>query len=443
LGRVKADFEYDVVIVGGGPAGLSAGVYLGRKGVKTLLIERGRFCGAKNLFGGVVYTESIKKLVPEFPNVEPFPCERQVTEEGYLLLTEKGYVKLTYSKEDKTHSFTAFRPKFDSFLADVAQRAGVDLAPKTKVVDFLKDDNGNISGVIVDRPKSFFDSSPASISAKVVILAEGVNRVLSQKAGLYSRDFQPEEVVLSVKEVLQLPKGELEKRLGLKEDEGLALEILGFITQGYPGLGFLYTNKNSISFGIGVFLSELAKNRVRPYELLERAKTHPFFQRLFEGAEVLEYGAHLIPEWGYKGFPKFYSNGVLVCGDAGGFVNPLFREGTNLAIYSGLLAGETAFLALEKGDFSEKTLKVYEEKLKESYFYKDLALAKNMKDLFLRNKHIFSTYPELLYEAMSLYFSAQGKFKRDVIKEIISLIKKKRGFLGVLKDLLSFARLFW
>ena len=121
----------------------------------------------------------------------------------------------------------------------------------------------------------------------------------------------------------------------------------------------------------------------------------------------------------------------------------MFREGTNLAIYSGLLAGETAFIALEKGDFSEKTLRVYEEKLKESYFYKDLVLAKNMKDLFLRNRHIFSTYPDLLYEAMSLYFSAQGKFKREVIKEVLTLIKKKRGFLGVLKDFLSLARLFW
>ena len=443
MGRVKADFEYDVVIVGGGPAGLSAGIYLAKRGVKTLLIERGRFCGAKNLFGGVVYTDSIRTLVPEFPNVEPFPCERPVTEEGYLILTEKGYVKITHSKEDKAHSFTAFRAKFDPFLADVAQRLGVDLAPKTKVVDFLRDDRGFISGVVVDRPKSFFDDNQATISAKVTILAEGVNRVLSQKAGLYNRDFQPEEVVLSVKEVLQLPKGELEKRLGLKEDEGLAFDVLGFITQGYPGLGFLYTNKNSISFGVGIFLSELAKNNLRPYELLERAKTHPFFHRLFEGAEVLEYGAHLIPEWGYKGFPKFYGNGVLVCGDAGGFVNPLFREGTNLAIYSGLLAGETAFIALEKGDFSEKTLRVYEEKLKESYFYKDLVLAKNMKDLFLRNRHIFSTYPDLLYEAMSLYFSAQGKFKREVIKEVLTLIKKKRGFLGVLKDFLSLARLFW
>ena len=443
MGRVKADFEYDVVIVGGGPAGLSAGIYLAKRGVKTLLIERGRFCGAKNLFGGVVYTDSIRTLVPEFPSVEPFPCERPVTEEGYLILTEKGYVKITHSKEDKAHSFTAFRAKFDPFLADVAQRLGVDLAPKTKVVDFLRDDRGFISGVVVDRPKSFFDDNQATISAKVTILAEGVNRVLSQKAGLYNRDFQPEEVVLSVKEVLQLPKGELEKRLGLKEDEGLAFEVLGFITQGYPGLGFLYTNKNSISFGVGIFLSELAKNNLRPYELLERAKTHPFFHRLFEGAEVLEYGAHLIPEWGYKGFPKFYGNGVLVCGDAGGFVNPLFREGTNLAIYSGLLAGETAFIALEKGDFSEKTLRVYEEKLKESYFYKDLVLAKNMKDLFLRNRHIFSTYPDLLYEAMSLYFSAQGKFKREVIKEVLTLIKKKRGFLGVLKDFLSLARLFW
>ncbi len=443
MDEIKTDFHYEVVIVGGGPAGLSAGIVLAKNGVKTLLIERGRFCGAKNLFGGIVYTEAIKEIIPEFPEVNPSPVERSVYEEGYIIVTEKGIVKITHTKADPQHAFTALRAKFDQFLAEYALGLGLDLAPKTKVIDFLRDDKGKIVGVVVDRPQSFKDLTPARITSQIVILAEGVNRLLSRKAGLITRDFAPEEVVLSVKEVLQLPKGEMEKRLGLKEEEGLAWEILGSISQGLPGLGFLYTNQNSLSFGIGIFLSALATVKIPPYEILEKAKAHPFFQKILANAEILEYGAHLIPEWGIKGFPKLYGKGVLACGDAVGLVNPLFREGTNLAIYSGIMAAETALSALKVGDFSEKTLAQYEEKIRSSYFYKDLLLAKELKTFLLKNPQLFTTYPELLYEALNLYFSAQGRLKQEVLKEIWRLVRRKRGVLGVIKDFINFLKLFW
>lgn len=433
---------YDVVIIGGGPAGLSTGIKLAQKGLKILLIERGRFCGAKNLFGGVVYTSSIKEIVPEFPEVDPSPVERPVTEEGYFFLSKEGVVKILHTKKKTDESFTALRAKFDAFLSEYALKKGIDLAPKTKVIDFIRN-NGFIEGVIVDRPTSFEDPTPATIKAKVVVIAEGVNRVLTEKAGLINKTFEPEEVVLAVKEVLQLPKGELEARFGLSNNQGLAVEIFGEITKGLPGTGFLYTNKTTVSFGIGVFLKSLMDLNLKPYEILEYAKFHPYFRELFKGSETLEYGAHLIPEWGIRGLPKLYGNGVLVVGDAAGLVNPLFREGTNLAIYSGLMAAEAIFYAFEKGDFTEKSLRKYEELFKDSFIYKDLVMLKDLKTFLLSNSHLFKVYPEIIYDICSLYFSAQGRYKKDVIREILGIIRKKRGYWGILRDFVKIGRLLW
>ncbi|MCS7150027.1 MAG: FAD-dependent oxidoreductase [Caldimicrobium sp.] len=435
-------YKYDVVIVGGGPAGLSAGIKLVEKGFKTLLIERGRFCGAKNLFGGIIYTSSIKEIVPEFPEVDNFPAERPVTEEGYFFISKDGVVKILHTKRDPKESYTALRAKFDAFLSDYAIKKGLDIAVKTRVLDLIWEAN-KVCGVIVDRPTSLEDKTPASIEAKVVVLAEGVNRVLTERAGLVDRTVEPSEVVLAVKEVLQLPKGEMEARLGLGENRGLAIELMGEVTLGLPGTGFLYTNKNTLSFGVGIFLNKLMDLNLKPYEILERAKALSYLRELFNGAETLEYGAHLIPEWGIKAFPKLFGNGVLVVGDAAGLVNPLFREGTNLAIYSGLMASEAIKFAFEKGDFTEKALKRYEELFKESYIYKDMLMIKDLKAILLSNSQLFQVYPELMYQICHLYFSAQGRAKRDVIREILAIIRRKRGLLGLVRDFLKLGRILW
>lgn len=436
------ELKFDVVIVGGGPAGLSCGITLAKAGIRALLIERGRFCGAKNLFGGVVYTKSVKELVPEFPNVEPSPVERPVTEEGYFIVSSEGIVKLLHRKKDPHEAFTATRARFDSFLAEYALKLGLEIAPKTKVLDLLKEGQ-RIKGIIVDRPRAFGDPRPTEIPANIVVIAEGVNRVLTEKAGLIGRPFGAEDVALAVKEIIQLPKGALEARLGLAEGQGLAVEIIGDITACLPGTGFIYTNRNHLSFGLGLFLSNLRESAFKPYELLERAKNHPHLRELFKDGEILEYGAHLIPEWGLEGLPRLYGDGVLVVGDSAGLVNPLFREGTNLAIYSGIMAGKTIIEAFEKGDFSSRTLKAYEAQLRESFIYQDLITLKKLKKHLFTNIHLFKTYPELLYDTISLFFSAQGRPKREVMREIFELIRKKRGFLGIVGDLIKVGRALW
>ncbi|QJA05355.1 FAD-dependent oxidoreductase [Thermosulfurimonas marina] len=442
---MASELSYEVIVVGGGPAGLAAAMTCAREGLSVIVLERGRFSGAKNLFGGVVYTESVLSVVPDLFSEKRLPFERPVTEEGWWILSEDGVVRLTHTSrahwEKPPRAFTAFRARFDPWLAEKAREAGVLVVPKVRVRDLLRE-GGRIAGVVTDRPADWGSERPAVVRAPVTILAEGVNRLLTVKAGLFPRDFQPEEVALSVKEVIQLPKGALEARFGLSEGEGLAVEVLGEATLGLPGSGFLYTNTTSISLGVGLFLSDFAEKGIKPYELLEHLKRHPALAPLLEGGETLEYGAHLIPEWGLEGLPQLCGDGVLAVGDAAGLVNPLFREGTNLALYSGIMAGRAAVAAHQKGDFSRKGLSLYEEAFRQSYIYRDLKYFRKLKKFLRENRSLFDTYPGLLNQALHLYLTAQGRAKEEVFLEIFTLVRRRRGISGLLRDFTRTFRFF-
>ena len=163
---------------------------------------------------------------------------------------------------------------------------------------------------------------------------------------------------------------------------------------GMLGLGYVYTNKETISIGIGISLDELAKRKLKPYEILDGIKSHPSFSPLVKDGELVEYSAHLIPEGGYKKLPKLYSHGVLVVGDSAMLVNNIHWEGTNLAMISGKLAGETAIIALDKNDFSANTLALYQKKLEKSFIIKDLKTYKNVMDIVHdRAKSFLGYYP--------------------------------------------------
>ena len=139
---------------------------------------------------------------------------------------------------------------------------------------------------------------------------------------------------------------------------------------GMLGLGFLYTNKDSISIGLGVTLNELAENKVKPYELLDKLKCHPSIAPLIKDGELLEYSAHLIPEGGYKCLPDLFADGVMIAGDAAMMVNNMHWEGTNLAMMSGKFAGETALHALLEEDYTAETLSHYQQRLEQSFVMK-------------------------------------------------------------------------
>lgn len=428
---------FDAIVVGAGPAGASAALTMARGGLNVILIERGHFAGAKNFFGGVLYTHALAEVLPDFWEKGP-PFERPVSEQGYWLLSPDSVVRIMHKSEDykrePADAYTALRARFDPWFAEQAAKAGALLITKTTVTDFLKDERGRVIGITTDRPEG-------DVYAPVTIIAEGVNNLLTQKLGLAKSDLPPRFVALSVKEYIGLPAKEVEARFGLSgPNEGVAIDIFGDATLGLPGTAFLYTDKTGISIGMGLLLEEFVHHRLRPHEVLTRFKNHPVIKPYLEGGESLEYGAHLIPEMGYDRMPELFADGVMIAGDAASMVDALHREGTNLAMTAGRMSGETALEAHRQNDFSAGFLKQYRRKLEDTFVLKDLKQYRRMTDFLDSTPHFMGTYVDFMNQAALRYFTAHGVPKRDMEKEIINMLWKRRSFLGVAKDMLKLLR---
>lgn len=413
----------EVIVVGGGPAGISAAVTIARAGKKVVLIERGNFSGSKNVFGGAIYVQPTKEIFPNFE--ETAPLERKTVNHKYILRTPDKTVAVSYTaKEDEVNSYSVIRSKFDRWMAQEAQKEGVVLVTETLVKEVLVREN-KVVGVRTELEEYFAD---------IVILADGVNSILAKQIGL-RKEIMPKDVALGVKEVIKLGKEKIEDRFNLNDGEGAIYELFGEPMLGMLGLGYIYTNKETLSIGIGVSLDEIAKRKLKPYDILDKIKSHPSFQPLVKGGELVEYSAHLIPEGGYKKLPKLYSDGVLVIGDSAMLVNNMHWEGTNLAMISGKLAGETAVIAIDKKDFSENILSLYQKKLENSFVIKDLKSYKNLMEIVHgRAESYLGYYPNKISDFFKMFTSVDSIPKRDKYREFIKSIFKDRSISELFKD---------
>ena len=422
----------DVIVVGGGPAGISCAITIARAGKEVVLIERGKFCGSKNVFGGAIYAQPTREVFPDFE--QNAPIERKTVEHKYAILGEKDGTVISYKKiSDDNPSYSVIRGKFDRWMAEEAKKAGVILVEETVVRDLILED-GYVKGVKTEIENYYSD---------IVVLADGVNSLLARQIGMRNK-LKPEDVALSVKEVIKLPQDVINSRFNVENNEGCIYEIFGGSMLGILGLGFLYTNKDSISIGLGVTLSELTKKGLRPYELLDKLKKHPQIAPLLKDGELIEYSAHLIPEGGYKKIPKIAGNGIMICGDAAMFVNNMHWEGTNLAMISGKLAGETAVIALGKRDFSETSLSYYTQKLEESFIIKDLRTYRNLMDgIGERVDAFLGYYPQKINEFFEQFTATESIPKRQKYHKFIKSIFKERRITELFKDLWTVIKLLW
>ena len=420
----------DVIVVGAGPAGISCAITLARAGKEVVLIERGMFAGSKNMFGGAIYTSAVKEIFPNFET--DAPIERRTIEHNFAILGETDSTTITYRKDDNV-SYSVIRGKFDRWCAQEAKKAGVYLVEETVVRDLIKEDD-KIIGVKTELEEFYAD---------IVVLADGVNSLLAKEIGLRN-DINTKDVALSVKEVIKLDKETINQRYGLKDNQGAIVEIFGGPMLGMLGLGFMYTNVDSVTIGLGLTLNELVENNYRPFELLDKLKQHPSVAPLIEGGTLKEYSAHLIPEGGYKKIPQLCDNGVMIVGDAGMLVNNLHWEGTNLAMISGKLAGETAIEALNKGDFSKKTLSHYEKKLKKSFVMKDMYTYRDLMDIMhLRKKAFLSYYMKKINAFFEMFTSVDGVPKKEHYQKFIKSIFTDRSIVELFKDVWALVKLLW
>ncbi len=416
------DNKTEVIVIGAGPSGVSAAITLSRAGRKVLLVDRADNAGDKNMFGGCIYAKQTAEIFPEFWKTAP--VERAITEHKIFMLTdyESSQFSYRYSSKGSYKAFTVIRSKWDKWCVEQAQKEGVYFAPKTLVKELLIE-NGKVVGI-----KTPFED----FRADIVIIADGVNSLLAKQVGLRN-DFKDKDVTLNVKEVYKLPKERINDRFNVDENDGIAAKILGGPLKDMFAMGFMYTNKDTISLGFGISLDELKKNKLKPYELLDELKEHPSIAPYIKDSEFVEYSAHLIPEGSYDSLPKVYDNRVMLVGDAAGFVNNIHFEGTNLAMLSGKLAAETAIYAFEKGDFSASTLSLYYQKLKKSIVIQDLKTHNNTISFLKRNIHtVTSLYPELVCDFFEVLSSADGIPKRVKYRKLLSkIIKSGAAFKSV------------
>ncbi|MEM0136577.1 MAG: FAD-dependent oxidoreductase, partial [Thermoplasmatales archaeon] len=403
--------DYDAIVVGAGNAGSAAAISMASKGLSVLLVDRSDPPGAKNLSGGVLWGNDLSRILPKWQSEAPL--ERYILNKKIGFLTEKSSIVIDFKTqifEENKVGYTVLRSKFDPWLAKKAKEAGALVIPGI-TVESLAIKDGKAVGI---------QESGDTITSSVVILAEGVNPRLSIEAGLRP-PLSDWEVSVGVKEIIKLSPQKIEDRFNLSQTSGMASEyIVGFLEDLNIG-GFLYTNKETISLGIVSPMEQLRENGMtHTYDIIERFKEHPSIAPLIEGGNVVEYGAHLIPEGGIQMVPRLYGDGYMITGDAAGFAfsNGLVLQGMNYAILSGILAGETAVEAKKRNDFSASSLSLYRAKLEETYVLKDLRTFKDIRKV-TGNRNMYTVYPKMLEGLLLEMLWERGQPKKK-IREILS-----------------------
>lgn len=421
--------NYDAAIVGAGPAGIAAACVLADKGIRTVVFERGEFPGAKNISGGVLYGHDLARIIPDFME-KNCPVERNIVESRIWYLSEDGGYSVAYRDkafefERRFNVFTVGRARFDRWFADQASQKGALVVCGTVVTDLLHDETGRVTGVRTDRPDG-------DLNARVVLLADGINSPLAARTG-FRPDPSPSHVALAVKEVIELPEAVIEQRFNTASGEGVTIDILGSITGGMNGVAAIYTNRKSLSLCIGANLADFSEKKIKPYEMLENFKQHPMAAPLIKEGKPGEYMAHWLAEGGYDHIPELYGDGYLIAGDSAMLFNTLHREGSNMAMVSGVFAAETIIEAIMKNDFSRASLKNYESRLRNSFICDDLKKYRGFNPFLENHPELFTTLPNALGFAAREMLTVDGVAKKSKQKKIWKNLRKHHSLSALLR----------
>lgn len=417
---------FDAIIVGAGLAGCSAAYVLAKAGANVLVIERGNYAGSKNMTGGRLYGHSLEKIIPDFASHAP--VERRVTKEKISFLTDDSGVTLDYhGVSDKTapqQSYNVLRGKFDQWFMEQAEEQGAQFISGIRV-DKILTENGKVIGVEADGD---------ALEANVVILADGVTSILAEQLGMLKPRVEAGATAVCVKELIELPKNQLEDRFNLTENEGVAWLFAGMPSNGLMGGGFLYTNESSISLGLVCGLAHIESATKTVPQMMEDFKNHPVIKPLIAGGKMVEYSAHVVPEAGINMMPQLIKDGVLLTGDAAGLcMNLGFNvRGMDLAIASGEAAAQAVLTAKQNNDFSAAGLASYQTLLDDSFIIKDMKLYKNAP-AFMENPRIFNQYPKMVADIMHDMFTIDGSPSKPIRQTIMKHCKEV-GYMNLLKD---------
>ncbi len=427
--------DFDVVVVGAGPAGSCAAIEAARAGLRTLLLERGPFPGSKNMYGGVIYPRILDDLIPEWWTQAP--VQRWVTRRSTMVLTDTRALTVDFRSDawgaPPYNGATAYRPEFDRWLAGHAVAAGATLLCDTTVTGLLRGSSGLVIGATTDRPDG-------DVSARVVIACDGVNSFIAKEAKLYGTP-KAKNYTLGVKETLALPKDVIDERFGVRGREGVDIEILG-CTGGINGGGFIYTNLDTIAVGVVLKLPQLAAQKTRPEDIIAAMKRHSAIAPLVDGGELKEYSAHLIPEAGLKMMPEMTGNGLLIAGDAAALclAAGIWLEGVNFAMASGMYAAQAAAEAIRGGDVSQRGLAGYARRLGDTFVLRDHRKLRGAPELVLSDR-VQHLYPSMITGVAERMFRVDNPTPKPGLRRIVKEERKRAGVR--LRHLLGDGREGW
>jgi len=384
--------ELDILIVGGGPAGLAAALRLaqlqkaaGGQPLAIAVLEKAREAGAHELSGAILDPSTLRDLIPDFA-AQGAPLAAPVEKDFVYFLTGSGKLRFPITPPPlRNHgNFIISINKFVKWLAGRVEAAGIDffngfaasevLYEGTTVVGVRTGDKG------LDKQgqrKSTFEAG-VDVRAKVTIFCDGVRGNLT-KTLVSSLKLDagrlPQTYALGIKELWEVPRNRIAA--------GTVMHTMGYPLKSEEfGGAFIYAlPEGVISLGFVAGL-DYRDPMFDPHVTFQRFKQHPFVTDLLKGGKMLRYGAKALPEGGWHTVPRVHFAGGLIAGDAGGFMNSMRLKGIHLAMRTGMLAAETAFEAVKSGDVSEAALATYQKRIDESPVRKELYPVRNVHQAF-------------------------------------------------------------